>query len=810
MTVGASVTVSIGSTKPASTGSRSRRRSRAAAGSPSPSSSRAARSCRGASVTSRPGRRSAMRPQERRHLQQRVVADAGHRRVAGRAARRDREAEDALLGDADAVDGVAVERDDGPGALVDDVVAADLVGVRLAEPDRALAAARLLVGRRDDDQLAARRPPALARERHGGRDLRRRLRLHVLRAAAPELAVGDLARPRVALPVGGLGEHGVDVREQDEPRPVGLAAQARDEVRALLGAAEQVDLEAGVAQDAGEVLLALALGAGRVHGPEPDEALEELRGVLLEIGHDPAGYGSAGGPIPTGGHTQRGDGPALRHRRAPAGAHRRPARAGPARGAHAPAHARRGRRPGARARRRAARCAPRSSRGARTRWSSTGRPGSGKTTIARIVATAARAAFEELSAVEAGRPEVRKVLERADHRRQGTGEPTIFFLDEIHRFNKAQQDALLPAVEEGLVTLIGATTENPYFEVNSALLSRTQVYELRALVGRRRRGAAAPRARPRRVRPARGARRRGRVPRRARRRRRADRPGGPRAGVRDRARRRAHHARARRGRAAAPRAHLRQAGRPPLRHDLGLDQVDARLGPGRVAVLPRGDDRVGRGPALHRPADGHPRLGGRGQRRPAGAAGRGRRGARRRARRACPRRRYALAQCAIYLSLAPKSNAAGLALGAARALVPRARRRAAPAVPAERRLPGRGERSGAARLRLPARQPGPGQRPGAAARRRSRARASTRRARPRPRCASASSGSAGRAGAEPPSAPGRARGRCQRDSTRDIARGGHGRTVRDRSAAPAGAAPRPPTPGRRAWARTSDSHGPRS
>jgi putative ATPase len=72
------------------------------------------------------------------------------------------------------------------------------------------------------------------------------------------------------------------------------------------------------------------------------------------------------------------------------------------------------------------------------------------------------------------------VLERAQHRRQ-LAEPTVFFLDEIHRFNKAQQDALLPAVEEGLVTLVGATTENPYFEVNSALLSRTQVYELQAL-----------------------------------------------------------------------------------------------------------------------------------------------------------------------------------------------------------------------------------------------------------------------------------------------------------------------------------------
>jgi putative ATPase len=110
-----------------------------------------------------------------------------------------------------------------------------------------------------------------------------------------------------------------------------------------------------------------------------------------------------------------------------------------------------------------------------------GPPGTGKTTIARLVAAAASAAFEELSAVEAGRAEVRQVLERAQHRRRSTGESTVFFLDEIHRFNKAQQDALLPAVEEGLVTLIGATTENPYFEVNSALLSRAQVYELEPL-----------------------------------------------------------------------------------------------------------------------------------------------------------------------------------------------------------------------------------------------------------------------------------------------------------------------------------------
>ena len=110
-----------------------------------------------------------------------------------------------------------------------------------------------------------------------------------------------------------------------------------------------------------------------------------------------------------------------------------------------------------------------------------GPPGSGKTTLARIAAAGGEGAFEEESAVNAGRAEIRAVIERAQERRRNNGRQTVLFLDEIHRFNKAQQDALLPAVEEGLLTLIGATTENPYFEVNSALLSRCQIYELQPL-----------------------------------------------------------------------------------------------------------------------------------------------------------------------------------------------------------------------------------------------------------------------------------------------------------------------------------------
>jgi putative ATPase len=110
-----------------------------------------------------------------------------------------------------------------------------------------------------------------------------------------------------------------------------------------------------------------------------------------------------------------------------------------------------------------------------------GPPGSGKTTLARILADAINAPFATLSAVMSGVVEVRKVIAEARETIAGGGAPTVLFIDEIHRFNKAQQDALLPQVEDGTITLIGATTENPYFEVNSALLSRLRVFRLEPL-----------------------------------------------------------------------------------------------------------------------------------------------------------------------------------------------------------------------------------------------------------------------------------------------------------------------------------------
>jgi putative ATPase len=112
-----------------------------------------------------------------------------------------------------------------------------------------------------------------------------------------------------------------------------------------------------------------------------------------------------------------------------------------------------------------------------------GPPGCGKTTLARIIARASTAHFVEFSAVTSGVAEVRRIIKEAQARRRLSGKRTILFVDEIHRFNKAQQDAFLPHVENGTITLIGATTENPNYEVIAPLASRTRIYQMRALDG---------------------------------------------------------------------------------------------------------------------------------------------------------------------------------------------------------------------------------------------------------------------------------------------------------------------------------------
>ena len=168
-----------------------------------------------------------------------------------------------------------------------------------------------------------------------------------------------------------------------------------------------------------------------------------------------------------------------------------------------------------------------------------GPPGTGKTTLARLLAGEAHARFVALSAVMAGVKDLREAVAEAAQQRDQRNERTVLFVDEIHRFNKAQQDALLPHVEGGTVVLIGATTENPSFEVNAALLSRAKVVVLRSLTEADLRAVDRSRARRRRARAGRAgagrARRRARPHRARGARRRAPRAGDAGGGGRGRA-----------------------------------------------------------------------------------------------------------------------------------------------------------------------------------------------------------------------------------------------------------------------------------
>ena len=299
-----------------------------------------------------------------------------------------------------------------------------------------------------------------------------------------------------------------------------------------------------------------------------------------------------------------------------------------------------------------------------------GPPGTGKTTVARLLAEATELHFEQISAIFTGVADLKKVFEAARARRE-TGQGTLLFVDEIHRFNRAQQDSFLPVMEDGTIVLVGATTENPSFELNAALLSRARVLVFKSLdaaaieklleraetiegkplpLDAEARAALVAHGRRRRPRGADA--RRGSLARRARR-------------ARSSTRRKLA------GDRAAPRADLRQGAGRPLQPDLGAAQVGARLRSRCRALLSRAACST---PARTRSIS---RAGWCAWRsRTSGLPIRRRSSICNAAKDAydflgSPEGELAIAQAVIYVATAPKSNAAYMAFGAAHARPPR-------------------------------------------------------------------------------------------------------------------------------------------